>query len=1083
MLNQNYSEMKKILFIYAFLLSVFMSAQVTQADMLNREPKTTAEMNAITVAQGLKYGSEVLNSDTYTIWRYNGTVWENTESGGGGASQLSDLSDVGTTTPTNRNVLAADGSAFQSRPLVEADISDLSHTVDTDDQTLAEVLSQGNSAGNTTITNLADPVNPQDAATRAYVLANAGGGGGTWGSITGTLSAQTDLQAALDLKVDLNANSSPVEVFRGTYAEAQAEYGVDPNTWPASLFAIIPDYPTTPTPLSSITYDNSSSGLTATNGQAAIDEIEARVDLNDAKVTNATHTGDVTGGTVLDIAADAVGSAEVANGSLDETDLDTSVNASLDLADSALQSGDNISSLTNDAGYITSQTDDQNASEVPFTPYLTITSTDVQAAMQELKDEVDAGGGTDDQTGSEVPLTTTNFDNNLSAADTNVQLALETLDELTASGLDTNADLILSSATGTAWSLRSNWIFGGNNYYTRMFGLNGSAYWEGSFNGSVRALIMGTTSLRPDVASVMDIGTVTFPFDQGYFSGIVQGGGFSISGGTVDDILVANGTTITNNFLTNPLTSQFNINRTLVAADAYGTVTFDTGGAITCTIDQGVFADDVYIWIENEAATSVTITAGTGITLVGESPVLAAGEGAKVTQVATDEWKVLRLSETGGGGGLSTTDIDTSSEFATILTDETGTGNVVLSDSPSLVTPDLGTPSALVLTNATGLVSAGIVDGTITEADANASINSSLDLADSALQPSDIGVTVQGYNANTDTDSTDDVLLTGTQSIGGQKTFTNTDMFFDGRINMAPLAGSSFNSGYGNLSFDSSYNLRVVGSGLSSRYLFDGSSITAERTFQLPDVSGTIALTSDLGTVLPNYFLKENVRVATTANITLSGGQTIDGNVLNNNDRVLVKDQTTQSENGIYTVNTSGAWSRSTDSDSNVEVARSLVYVRTGSVNADKFYQTDVLANMNLDTDNITFSEVDLYGSGGGLNEEIQIACSDLTTDITTGTSKAYFRMPYAMTVTEVRVSLLTAGTTTGITVDVNEEGVSIFSTLLTTDATEKTSTTATTAEVISDSSLADDAEITIDFDAVPTGGRGVIVTLIGTRV
>lgn len=109
--------------------------------------------------------------------------------------------------------------------------------------------------------------------------------------------------------------------------------------------------------------------------------------------------------------------------------------------------------------------------------------------------------------------------------------------------------------------------------------------------------------------------------------------------------------------------------------------------------------------------------------------------------------------------------------------------------------------------------------------------------------------------------------------------------------------------------------------------------------------------------------------------------------------------------------------------------------------------------------------------------EYIQVAASDLTTSITTGTSKAYFRMPYAATLSEVRVSLLTAGTTTGITVDINEAGVSVLSTKLTTDATEKTSTTATTAAVISDSALADDAEITIDFDGVPTGGQGVIIT------
>lgn len=59
---------------------------------------------------------------------------------------------------------------------------------------------------------------------------------------------------------------------------------------------------------------------------------------------------------------------------------------------------------------------------------------------------------------------------------------------------------------------------------------------------------------------------------------------------------------------------------------------------------------------------------------------------------------------------------------------------------------------------------------------------------------------------------------------------------------------------------------------------------------------------------------KANVLVATTANITLSGTQTIDGVALVAGDRVLVKDQTTGSENGIYLV-TGGTWSRSTDFD------------------------------------------------------------------------------------------------------------------------------------------------------------------------
>ena len=119
------------------------------------------------------------------------------------------------------------------------------------------------------------------------------------------------------------------------------------------------------------------------------------------------------------------------------------------------------------------------------------------------------------------------------------------------------------------------------------------------------------------------------------------------------------------------------------------------------------------------------------------------------------------------------------------------------------------------------------------------------------------------------------------------------------------------------------------------------------------------------------------------------------------------------------------------------------------------------------------------------LQEVIQVAVSDETTALTTGTAKLTFRMPFAMTVTAVRASLTTAGSTSGTTtIDINEGGVSILSTKLTIDATEKTSTTAVTAPVISDSALADDAEITIDIDAISGGAteKGLKVTLIGNR-
>lgn len=112
----------------------------------------------------------------------------------------------------------------------------------------------------------------------------------------------------------------------------------------------------------------------------------------------------------------------------------------------------------------------------------------------------------------------------------------------------------------------------------------------------------------------------------------------------------------------------------------------------------------------------------------------------------------------------------------------------------------------------------------------------------------------------------------------------------------------------------------------------------------------------------------------------------------------------------------------------------------------------------------------------------IPIACSDETTALAVGNSKVTFRMPYAMTLTAVRASLTTAQASGSIfTVDINEGGVSILSTRITIDNTEKTSTSAVTAPVIADASLADDAEITIDIDQIGDGtAKGLKVYLIG---
>ena len=115
---------------------------------------------------------------------------------------------------------------------------------------------------------------------------------------------------------------------------------------------------------------------------------------------------------------------------------------------------------------------------------------------------------------------------------------------------------------------------------------------------------------------------------------------------------------------------------------------------------------------------------------------------------------------------------------------------------------------------------------------------------------------------------------------------------------------------------------------------------------------------------------------------------------------------------------------------------------------------------------------------------EIGLACSDETTDLTTGNAKVTFRMPHAMTLTAVRASVTTASTGSTVIVNIKEAGTTVLGTKLSIDASERTSTTAASAATITDSALADDAEITIDIDQVgsSTAGKGLKVWLIGTR-
>lgn len=86
----------------------------------------------------------------------------------------------------------------------------------------------------------------------------------------------------------------------------------------------------------------------------------------------------------------------------------------------------------------------------------------------------------------------------------------------------------------------------------------------------------------------------------------------------------------------------------------------------------------------------------------------------------------------------------------------------------------------------------------------------------------------------------------------------------------------------------------------------------------------------------------------------------MDGITLATADRILIKDQATQTENGIYTVNASGAPTRATDADSTAELAAATVFVLSGTVNADKAF-TQTTDAVTIGSSNVVFVQ---FGGG-----------------------------------------------------------------------------------------------------------------------
>lgn len=258
-----------------------------------------------------------------------------------------------------------------------------------------------------------------------------------------------------------------------------------------------------------------------------------------------------------------------------------------------------------------------------------------------------------------------------------------------------------------------------------------------------------------------------------------------------------------------------------------------------------------------------------------------------------------------------------------------------------------------------------------------------------------------------------------------------------------------------------------------ARKIFNGLDLQNQKIVALADPSSaTDAATKQYVDNLVNGLSwKTAVRVATTANGTLAtafaNGQTVDGVVLATGNRILLKNQTTQSENGIYTVNASGAPTRATDADTSAELVNATVYVSEGTVNGDTAYTQTANAPITVGTTNLVWASV---GGGSAYVAGAGLTLTGSTFDVVGGTG---------ITVAADLVSIDTAVVVRKFAANIGDgstTAIAVTHNLGTRDITYRIYNATTFEEVETDAVYTSTNVLTLTFAVAPTASQYRVV-------
>ena len=500
-----------------------------------------------------------------------------------------------------------------------------------------------------------------------------------------------------------------------------------------------------------------------------------------------------------------------------------------------------------------------------------------------------------------------------------------------------------------------------DDFYVDNLQLNGNTLSTTNTNGDLLLTPNGTGKTVITNPYIGDTSTTLAEFIYDTVGGAVTGG---------------TGITITNSDVGN--TSTVSITNTGVSAASYGSataipvLTINAQGQVTSASTASIsttlsIAGDTGTDTVSLGVDTLTFVGGTGITSTVTNNTVTMdidSTVATLSGIQTLTNKTINLT--------SNTLVATSAQLAAAVTDETGSGSLVFATSPTLVTPVIGVATATSINKVA--ITAPATGSTLTIADGKtltASNTLTFTGTDGSSANFGAGGTV-AYQGGTLAQfaSTTSLQLAGVisdETGSGSLVFATSPSLTTPNIGAA--TATSITGGSGNLSItaasgNNNINLVPTGTGTVD--------VASKRITSVADPTQAqdAATKAYVDSVAQGLDPKASVLVASTGNIaTLSGLLTIDGITLLVGDRVLVKNQNTASQNGIYVASTT-AWSRATDMDAWSEVPNAFVFVEVGSTQADTGWVCTANAGGTLGSTAINwvqFSGAGTYIAGAGL--------------------------------------------------------------------------------------------------------------------